>query len=76
MKKSIVDYLEQTSKIYNEKTIFEEKDSKISYFDFCNDSKIIATNILAFNLIRGTKHYDFFTQLIDAEKGMSYYCID
>ena len=46
MKKSIVDYLEQTSKTYGKKIVFEEKDNKISYFNFCKDSKIIATNIL------------------------------
>ena len=46
MKKSIVDYLDQTSKTYSKKIIFEEKDIKINYLNFCKDSKIIATNIL------------------------------
>ena len=69
MKKSIVDYLEQTSKIYNEKTIFEEKDSKISYFDFCNDSKIIATNILE-NDIYNKPIAIFIDKSIDCLKAM------
>ena len=34
MKKSIVDYLDQTSKTYSKKIIFEEKDIKINYLNF------------------------------------------
>lgn len=46
MKKSIVSYLEENAKILKEKTIFEESNKKVSYSEFCKDSKIIASNIL------------------------------
>ena len=47
MKKSITNYLDEVGKIYKNKSIFiENKDKKISYSKFINESKIIATNIL------------------------------
>lgn len=47
MKKSITNYLDEIGKIYKNKNVFiENKDKKISYSKFINESKIIATNIL------------------------------
>lgn len=71
MKKSITSYLEQTAKQYKKKLIFvENKDKKISYQKFVNDSKIIASNILEKKQIYNEPIAVFIDKSIDCLKAM------
>lgn len=83
MKKSIIDYLEETKKIYKNKIVFKEnKNIKITYANFVKEAKIVASGILENNMIYNKPIAIFIDKSINCLKTMfgilysgNYYCV-